>query len=87
MTSSIARAGTFVVGVSRFADPFNTWARGVQAICSGSHDRSAYIPPPVIGQTSAISTTSSCGTLGRALGIYGRAGDVIDGLGRHVHLI
>lgn len=73
---------TFVVGVTRFADPVNTYTRGVQPICSGSTSR-GYIPPPVIGSTSTISAASRCAPLDfpLAIGIYGRVGDVVDGLG------
>ena len=68
-----------MVGVTRFADPINTYTGGVQPICS-NHMGRGYIPPPVIGRASAVSAASTCGIFS-ASGIYGRAGDVIDGLG------
>ena len=62
----------------RYIDPGNGWVRGVSASCKRA-DGSVY-NLPVIGQTSSSGGATSCAT-GAPVGIYGRSGDVLDGVG------
>jgi hypothetical protein len=75
-----------VASLNRWADPVNSWTRGVQPACrandSGGAPTGALSTAPTIGATTTASpAVASCPYGAKTVGFYGRAGNVVDGLG------
>ena len=80
-TGTMCPSGAVVVGIIRYANPFNTYAHGVQVTCRHLTTGSPTLSPIIIGSSSATSAASLCPYGQVVRGFYGRAGDVIDGFG------
>jgi hypothetical protein len=76
--SSLCPAGDVVHGITRFTDTSGVFTGGAQAVCVDAHGKVNL--GNVIGASGA-SATSTCPGRALGVGLYGRAGDVIDGFG------
>ena len=77
--SSLCSAGDVVQGITRYVGPFQVFTGGAQAVCVDANGNVTL--GAVIGASSGESATSTCRTGALGVGLYGRAGDVVDGFG------
>jgi hypothetical protein len=74
--------GTYVVGIRPYVMPITSWAAGAQAICGIFEGATAGFGNAIGGfASSGPSTDLVCPVGELAVGVYGRAGSYVDGMG------